>query len=180
MSMTSRFFISSAGILLLSTAAQADITGSMDAQITLSTGCVINAQNADDGSSSADFGSINFGTQNTLFSQVNGEVVGTGSGIAVQCTPGVSPVLVFNAGENDGLGAGGGNRAMQHNVTAGQYVTYNLFSDAGRNSVIPIGGNIALANDGSAQVVRVYARAYGATGLIAGTYDDVVTVLLEL
>ncbi|MFD0847941.1 Csu type fimbrial protein [Sphingosinicella xenopeptidilytica] len=176
-----RYCAKVSGILcFVSTASYADITGSIDATITLTTGCVVNAQSADDGSASVDFGEIDFGSHNTLFTQADGEVTGTGAGIAVQCSPGVSPVLVFNAGQNDGSGSGGGNRAMEHTVTAGQYVTYSLFSDAGRSTVIPIGGNIALATDGSAQVVPVYGRAYGATGLIAGTYTDVITVVLEL
>ena len=38
--------------------AHADITGTIDATITLTAGCVINGQNFDDGGSAADFGAI--------------------------------------------------------------------------------------------------------------------------
>jgi len=175
-----RYTTASSVLCAISASAYADITGSIDAKIALTTGCIVNAQSADDGGASVDFGEIDFGSHNTLFTQADGEVAGTGAGIAVQCSPGVSPVLIFDAGQNDGSGSGGGNRAMEHTITAGEYVTYSLFSDAGRSTVIPIGGSISLTTNGSAQVIPVYGRAYGASGLITGTYTDVITVVLEL
>ncbi|MDZ4368726.1 MAG: spore coat U domain-containing protein, partial [Afipia sp.] len=160
--------------------AYADITGSVDATITLEAGCIVNGQNYSDGASGADFGNLDFGTQNTLFTQADGEVLSGGSAITIQCSPGITPVLSFDAGENDGDGAGSGLRAMEHSSTPGQFVTYNLYSDAGRTTIIPIGGDLTLSSSGAAQTVNVYGRAFGEAGLVPGTYGDVVTVLLEL
>lgn len=162
------------------TAAKADITGTVDATITLTSGCIINGQLTNDGAGSSDFGTVDFGSRNSLFTSADGEAVGSGTGIAIQCSPGIAPSLTFGAGEHDGLGTGSGNRAMAHASAAGQYVKYGLYSDAGRNTLIAINGSLALASDGSAQNIRVYGRAYGAAGLVTGTYSDTVLVTLEL
>lgn len=166
--------------LLLAPAAQADITGTIDATITLETGCIVNGQNYGDGSASANFGALAFGTQNTLFTQADGQVLGGGGALRIQCSPGITPVLSFDAGENDGEGAGAGLRAMENGGAAGKFVTYNLYSDAGRTAIIPIGGDITLASDGSQQTVNIYGRAFGETALTPGIYSDTITVVLEL
>ncbi|MBJ7438924.1 MAG: spore coat protein U domain-containing protein [Sphingopyxis sp.] len=161
--------------------AHADITGSVDATITLNAGCIINGQNLADGAAGADFGNLDFGTQNTLFGVADGQVLNGGGGaLSIQCSPGITPVLSFDAGENDGEGAGPGLRAMAHGSTAGQFVTYNLYSDAGRTTIIPIGGDISLSASGAAQTVNVYGRAFGEAALVTGAYGDVITVVLEL
>lgn len=176
------FRLSGIALLMLSSAIpqaiSAQITGSIDATINLTTGCIINGQSADDGATGVDFGTIDFGTHNTLFATADGEVSGGATGIAVQCSPGVVPTLSFGAGQHDGQGSGAGNRAMAHTSSAGQYVNYGLYSDAGRNTLIAINGSLGLASDGSAQTVRVYGRAFGATGLVSGTYTDSVLVTL--
>lgn len=160
--------------------AHADITGTINATITLEAGCIVNGQNFDDGTAGADFGTLDFGTENTLFSQADAQILSGGAAFTVQCSNGITPVLSFNAGLNDGDGAGVGLHAMAHQTEAGRFVTYNLYSDAGRNTVIPVGGNVTLAGGGGQQTVNVYARAFGEAGLMPGVYSDVVTVLLEL
>lgn len=167
--------------LFIASPAYADITGTVDATITLQAGCIINGQNLDDGASGANFGTVDFGTHNTLFTQADGQVLNGGGGaLSIQCSPGIAPVLSFDAGENDGEGAGSGLRAMAHSSAAGRFVTYNLYSDAGRTAIIPIGGDITLASSGAAQTVNIYARAFGEAGLVTGTYNDTVIVVLEL
>lgn len=166
---------------LAASPAYADITGTVDATITLEAGCIVNGQNFSDGAAGADFGTLDFGTENTLFVEADGEVLSGGGGaFTIQCSPGITPVLSFEAGENDGEGAGSGLRAMAHSSTAGQFVTYNLYSDAGRTTVIPIGGDISLSSSGAAQTVNVYGRAFGEAALVPGTYGDIITVVLEL
>lgn len=174
---------SAAGIgtaLMLASPAHADITGTVDATITLEAGCIINGQNYSDGATGADFGTLDFGTQNTLFTEADGQVLSGGGAFTIQCSPGITPVLSFGAGENDGLGAGVGLRAMENSSTPGQYVTYNLYSDAGRTTIIPIGGDINLAATGAQQTVNVFGRAFGEAGLTPGAYGDTIVVVLEL
>ncbi|HET6538180.1 MAG TPA: spore coat protein U domain-containing protein [Sphingopyxis sp.] len=59
-------------------------------------------------------------------------------------------------------------------------MTYNLYSDAGRTTIIPVGGDVTLDDDGTQQTVSVYARAFGEAGLITGTYTDTMTVVVTL
>lgn len=173
-------FVAMGAATICAAPARADITGTIDATITLEAGCIINGQSLDDGASGADFGTIDFGTHNTLFTQSDAEVLNGGGAVSIQCSPGVAPTLSFDAGENDGSGAGAGVRAMAHASTAGQFVTYNLYSDAGRTTIIPIGGDIALASTGAVQTVNIYGRAFGEAALIPGTYADTITIVLEL
>lgn len=178
-----KFSLSAVGIgaaLVLTPNAYADITGTVDATITLQAGCVVNGQNLVDGAASAAFGTLDFGAHTTLFTEADGQVLSGGGAIAIQCSPGITPTLSFEAGENDGSGAGAGLRAMENATDPGMFVTYNLYSDAGRTAIIPIGGGITLASDGSAQTVNVYGRAFGEAALTPGTYGDVITVVLEL
>lgn len=169
-----------AALLGISVPAQADIAGTVDATITLQAGCIVNGQSLDDGATGASFGSVNFGTHNTLFVQADGQLLSGGGALAVQCSPGITPILSFEAGLHDGSGVGSGVHAMEHTSTSGKFVTYNLYSDAGRNTVIPIGGDITLPSTGAPQTVNIYARAFGEAGLVPGTYSDTITVVLEL
>lgn len=181
--MRKKLFISVAALpvtMFAAVPAQADITGTIDATITLEAGCIINGTNYDDGSTGVDFGTLDFGTYNTLFTQADAQVVSAVTGFTIQCSNGVTPTLSFNAGQNDGSGDGVGLHAMAHSTAAGQFVTYNLYSDAAGATIIPIGGDIVLAGDGSAQTVNVFGRAFGEDGLTPGVYNDIVTVVVEL
>lgn len=164
----------------LAVPAHADINGTVDATITLQAGCIINGQMFDDGATGADFGTVDFGTQNTLFTAADGQLLSGGGALQIQCSPGIAPVLSFGAGDNDGSGAGSGLRAMTNPGAPGSFVTYNLYSDAARTAIIPVGGDITLASTGAVQTVNIYARAFGEAGLAPGTYSDTITVLLEL
>ncbi|MDK2760924.1 MAG: spore coat U domain-containing protein [Sphingopyxis sp.] len=173
-------FFGAPALLFSAAPAYADITGTIDATITLQAGCIINGQNYNNGSTGVDFGTLDFGTQNTLFTQADAQVLSGATGFTIQCSNGVTPVLSFEAGQNDGAGAGAGLHAMAHEAANGQFVTYNLYSNVGRTAIIPIGGDITLAGDGSAQTVNVYGRAFGEAGLTPGVYTDVVTVVVVL
>lgn len=78
----------------------------MDAVIVLEAGCIIDSVNFSDGTSGTDFGSLDFGTQNTLFTEADGKVLSGGSAFTIQCSPGIKPILSFDAGENDSERAG--------------------------------------------------------------------------
>lgn len=165
---------------MLPMTANAAVTGTVDATITLEAGCIVNGQNFDDGATGADFGTIDFGTHNTLFVQSDAQILSGATGFTVQCSNGITPTITFEAGLNDSEGAGVGLHAMAHQTDSAQFVTYNLYSDAGRSTIIPVGGDMTLADDGTEQTVTVYARAFGEDGLITGTYTDTLTVVVTL
>lgn len=180
MNLKTWFRVGAASLLLFPVAAQADVTGTIDATITLEAGCIINGQNYDDGSANVDFGTLDFGTHNTLFVEADAQVQSGGGALMIQCSNGIAPILSFNAGQNDGSGTGGGVRAMAHTTDAGRFVTYNLYEDAARTTLIPIGEDVTLLDTGEVQTVNIYASAFGESGLTPGVYTDVVTVVLEL
>ncbi|MCD9005493.1 spore coat U domain-containing protein [Luteimonas sp. XNQY3] len=169
-------------LLTLAGTAHADITGEIDATITLQPGCIINGANTADGTTAVDFGALDFGAQTTVFAQADAEVQNTSSGIVIQCSQGITPVISFDGGLNAGAApTGPGSRALAlQGGTAPQYVTYNLYADAGRSTVIANDDALTLSADGQAQTVNVYGRAFGATGLVAGTYTDVIGVVITL
>lgn len=163
--------------------AHADITGTIDVKIVLENGCLINGSNTTSSSSSANFGTIDFGTHTTLFDSANTQIVGGAGGITIQCTNGVGAHLVFKNGLHDGSGSGNGsgtgNKAMRHASDLTKHVTYHLLlSD--NTTTLSSNHSIPLLNDGSLQTIVINGRAYGSTSLPAGVYSDTVTVVLEL
>lgn len=168
---------------IMSAPAYADITGTVDATITLTTACRINNTVVSNSSTGVNFGTIDFGTQNSYFTTADAQLVGTaGPGIVIQCSNGIEPTIAFSGGSFAGSGTSNtgttGARSMKH-TTSAQYVTYNLYRDAGRGTAIPVNGTITLATDGSVQTVPVFGRAFGANGLVTGTYNDVVVVTIS-
>ncbi|MCI4590290.1 spore coat U domain-containing protein [Sphingobium sp. BYY-5] len=163
--------------------AHADITGTIDATITLTTACRINNAVVPDTTTGVDFGTIDFGTQNSYFTTADAQLVGTvGNGIAIQCSDGIEPTIAFSGGSFAGLGSSNtgttGARAMKHTADA-NYVTYNLYEDVAGGTAIPVDGTIVLASDGSVQTVPIFGRAFGANSLVTGTYSDVVVVTVS-
>ncbi|MGH8081122.1 MAG: Csu type fimbrial protein [Lysobacter sp.] len=175
--------LGAAVLAVLSVAGSADaaITGKIDSKITLTSACVVNGGNTPDGSSGVTFGTLDFGTQNTLFTQADAQAqTGATAGIVVQCSAGGAPSLSIGAGLYDGSGSGGGNKAMRHAADTSKFVTYSMYADAGRTDLINSGRSFPLLNNGTQQTVNVYGRAFGAAGLIAGNYTDTVVVTLTL
>lgn len=180
------FFLGFTGTFLavLPLPAYADITGDLNATITLTTACQINNTLTPDGSTGVDFGTIDFGPQSTYFTTADAQLVGTlGNGVRIQCSNGVAPTLTFSGGGFAGSGSSNtgttGARAMQHVTDTSQFVTYNLYSDTSGGTVIPVNGTIPLAADGSVQTIPVFGRAFGADGLLTGVYNDVVVVTVS-
>lgn len=161
--------------LALVTHAQAatTITGTIASTLTLTTSCLVNG-NA--GSSALNFGALNFGSTTTLFTEVGAQVGGSGA-LSIQCSAGTNPVVKVRAGSHDGQSAGG-NRALVDG-TGNNFVPYDLYTDSGHNTILPIDGTVALtASTGAAQTVNLYGRAVGKVGLPAGTYTDTIAVEL--
>lgn len=158
--------------------ASADVSGTIDATLTLSDGCVING---DPGSSDVSFGSIGFGAQPAIFDQVEGQVLGSGgsNGIEILCSPGVNATFVIQSGLHDGQGASG-QHAMKH-TAENDYIGYTLFSDAARTTSVQLNTPLALPEfTGNAQVLELWGMAWGNGAHNAGVYSDTLTVLLEM
>lgn len=163
--------------LVLALAAQAQaatVTGTINSTLTLISACQVNGSA---GTSGLNFGSLNFGTQDALFTTANGQVLGGGGGaMSILCSAGTVPAIRVRAGAHDGASSGG-TRALADG--AGNFVPYDFYTDTGRTQLLAIDGTITLpTSTGVAQTVNLYGQARGKAGLPAGVYTDTVAVEL--
>ncbi|EJN35580.1 Csu type fimbrial protein [Pseudomonas sp. GM80] len=171
----SRIGLSLLGLTLVSSAnAATTVTGQITSSLILISSCQVNGAG---GSTGLNFGALNFGTANSLFTTATGQVLGGGGGaLSILCSSGTTPTVKVRAGANDGKSPGG-TRALYDGVA--NYVPYDLYTDAGHSQLLAIDGTINLAaSTGVAQTVNIYGQAVGKAGLPAGTYTDTVAVEL--
>ncbi|WP_460122565.1 Csu type fimbrial protein [Pseudomonas sp. S2_C03] len=163
------------GLTLVSSAqAATTVTGQITSSLILISSCQVNGSG---GSTGLNFGALNFGTANSLFTTASGQVLGGGGGaLSILCSSGTTPSVKVRAGAHDGQSPGG-TRALYDGVA--NYVPYDLYTDAGHSQLLAIDGVINLAaSTGVAQTVNLYGQAVGKAGLPAGTYTDTISVEL--
>lgn len=162
------------GLLFASMAQAGTVTGKIDAALTLLSACQVNGSSATTG---ANFGTLDFGRQDSLFSTAGSQVLRGGGAMSILCSKGTIPVIKVGVGSNDGTSTGG-TRALADG--SGNFVPYDFYTDAGHSQVFVINGTIALpTSTGVAQTVNLYGRAVGKAGLSAGVYTDIVSVELS-
>ncbi len=164
------------GLLMASTAnAATTVTGQITSTLILTSSCQVNGVG---GTTGLNFGALNFGTTNSLFTTASGQVLGGGGGaLSILCSAGTTPSLTVQGGSNDGKSTGG-TRALYDGVA--NYVPYDLYTDSAHTQLVAINGVINLgASTGAAQSVNLYGKATGKAGLPAGTYTDTVSVVLS-
>ncbi|MPT48001.1 MAG: SCPU domain-containing protein [Sphingobium sp.] len=150
------------------------VNGSIDATMTLTSGCAVNG-NANAHNTS--FGILDFGSHNTLFTEATAQVAPTGNGAAlvVQCTAGLNASIAITGGENDAAVVGS-NRAMAY---GGTFIPYDIYSDAAYQTVMANNVPIAIPTDGTPLSLPIYGRALGTPGLVPGTYTDIISLTLS-
>lgn len=172
--MSTHFLRIGMALLGLAMAAKAQalttVTGQITSSLILTSSCQVNGGNATSGLS---FGTLDFGTTDSLFTTTNGQV----APLSILCSSGTSPVVKVRAGSHDG-GSLGGTRALSDGE--GNFVPYDFYTDAGHASKLLIDGTVALSvSTGVAQTVNLYGKATGKAQLPAGTYTDTVSVELS-
>ena len=173
--LVSRIGLSLLGLTLASSAGAATtVTGQITSSLILISSCQVNGAG---GSTGLNFGALNFGTANSLFTTADAQVLGGGGGaLSILCSSGTSPTVKVRAGSHDGQSTGG-SRALADG--SGNFVPYDFYTDSGHSQLLAIDGVISLAaSTGVAQTVNIYGRAVGKAGLPAGTYSDTVAVEL--
>lgn len=140
------------GLALASQAQAATVTGSISSTLTLTAACQVNGTS---GTSGLNFGALNFGTQDALFVTANAQVLGGGGGaMSILCSAGTVPVIKVRAGLHDGQSSGG-TRALADG--SGNFVPYDLYTDAGRTALLAVDDTITLpTSTGAAQTVNLY------------------------
>ncbi|QXH48690.1 spore coat U domain-containing protein [Pseudomonas xanthosomatis] len=170
-----RCLLAGIGLALASQAQAATVTGTINSTLTLTAACQVNGGT---GTSGLNFGTLNFGTQDALFTTANAQVLGPGGGaMSILCSSGTVPAVRVRAGSHDGQSTGG-TRALADG--AGNFVPYDFYTDSGRTQLLAIDGTITLpTSTGVAQTVNLYGQARGKAGLPAGVYTDTVAVELS-
>jgi spore coat protein U-like protein len=162
--------------LMASTCAQANVSGTMGVQLQLENGCIVSDSN--EPLSAVDFGTMDFGVAPTLFEQnLYAEAMISGSTVQLECSAGASLNILVGNGQN----AAGGVRRM---ASGGNFVEYRLFTQ-------PNGGGVEYAVGGGALDLSALVPGVGGTfdlpiygvvapqsGLVAGSYSDLVSITL--
>lgn len=171
------------GMFMLCTAlsARAEVTGQIDATLTVEPGCLIDNGNVVDGGSGYNFGTLDFGTVSTIWTnplQATLSSPGGGGQLAVTCSPGVDS---FTVAINGGTNGDGSTRNLGFN---GENIPYQVFRDPGQTTPYPIDGNqsFSVVTAGDAIEVPVYGLVAPnpAAPVAAGTYIDTLTLTFNL
>jgi spore coat protein U-like protein len=148
----------------------ANTTANFGVQLTVQNACTISAGNT---ASDIDFGTV---TGNITADR------DASTDLTVNCNNGA----LYHVGLNNGLNASGSQRRLA-NAATGQFVNYELYTTAARNSrwgVTAAGGN-ATDVDGTGsnadQTWTVYGRVPGTPtqSVGAGVYNDTITATIE-
>ncbi len=164
--------------LLLAPFSMADaagtVQGQLGIQIIIGAGCTIN--NGSSNGSTNNFGSINFGQHPTLDSTLDAQSVGVtaGSSFGINCAASTA----YSVALNSGLNVGASNQRRM--INGANFVSYNLYSDAGRATAWGNGSNggnaVTGTGTGAVQEMVVYGRVPNQTTPAVGTYVDTVQV----
>lgn len=157
-----------AALAAVSSAQAVTDTTTLNVNLTLTNGCQFSAPSAD----------VAFGSASSTSAAVVLDATGT---LNVTCTNGTAYTVGLNGGNND-TGAAAtpavGSRRMQG--IAGNYVPYDLYQDALRNTFWGNTANSDVLNatgTGNPQAIPVYGRVTNVNA-VAGTYADVVTATI--
>lgn len=158
------------------------VTGTVNAQLVLTSGCEIESGA---GGTTTDFGTLNFGTRPAYFTgSLNTGTSGSGSvgTTQVTCSPDLTSVNVTVDGgrnANKGTANGSGSRAMTNGT---DFVPYEVYSDSGDTNQYVAGTQVAvpIPTPGQPFDLPIYgvANKTTAAALSTGTYTDTLNVTL--
>ncbi|SFN06191.1 Spore coat protein U (SCPU) domain-containing protein [Izhakiella capsodis] len=184
-----RLYMAACGLLsLLSSAAiAATSTGTINATLTLTSGCLVNGESAATG---VNFGTLDFGTSAATFSTLNATLVGSkGNGISIKCTTDQSYNVQLSSSNGVPDTVYGSISAQPRYLLLGKDATkgiaYTLYSSTAYTT--PIANNTNLVISGTSDPTNgdnypIYGRITGGnfnTAIPAGTYTDTINVVVN-
>jgi spore coat protein U-like protein len=131
-------------------------TGNLDVSATVVNPCTITA-------SAMAFGNYDTSAQTSSDLDINGTV-------GIQCAVGTNPTVALGAGGN----YAGGNRRMTGG--GGEYLNYNLYTGATRNTEWNMANTRAYSGTGLPDTITVYGRVFQGQTPSDDTYADTVVV----
>lgn len=168
-----------AGAGLSLSAQAATVTGNIGVTIELGSGCQINGHAGQ--TQPLDFGDIDFGQWMSLSTNspnIDANTSGSaGGGVVIECNTNITYNIEIDEGQNPD----GGAMRMENTTIAGQYVVYQLFTDATYGTAWVPNTPIPYASSGtSGTPVAVTHHFYGRVAPQAqtnpGIYQDTVQV----
>ncbi len=175
------------GMGMISTSYAGTTTGTINAELVLTTGCLVNGQ---PGTSSVNFGTLNFGTSPATFTTLTATLVGTaGNGIYVKCSAG-STYNVQITGSDSAPATVYGTVSSQpryliNATTPSIAVAYTLYPSTAYST--PIANNTNLTANGTTdatlgQNYEIFGQIAGGgdnPSIPAGTYADTINVAVN-
>ena len=165
----------------------ATTTGTINATLTLTAGCLVNGQSATTG---VNFGTLDYGSSAATFETLNATLVGTaGNGIFVRCTvdqPFNVQVTSSNAAPGTVYGTvSAAPRYLLLGTDNTQGIAYTLYSDAAFSTAIA--NNTDIAPSGTTDPTlgtnfAIYGQVAGGgfnPVIPAGTYTDTINVAVN-
>ncbi|WNN43706.1 MULTISPECIES: Csu type fimbrial protein [Winslowiella] len=188
--MKMKLFLMGCGLSLgvASSGFAATTTGTINATLTLTTGCLVNGQPT---TTNVDFGDLSFGTSAATFDTLTATLVGpVGNGIYVNCTNDED----YNVQIDSSNGAPSGD--TYGDVTASpryllldsdntQGIAYTLYNDAGFATVIADGADLTASGTPdpvNGENYPIYGRITGGdynANIPVGTYSDTINVVVN-
>lgn len=177
------------GVCATGSALAATTTGTINATLTLTTGCLVNGQAATTG---VNFGTLDFGTSAATFTTLTAALSGTGTvgnGITVKCTTGQTYNVQLTSSNAAPATVYGTPSAQPRYLILGsdatRGITYSLYGSTAYTT--PIGNNTNLVNTGTpdpnnGDIYPIYGRVTGGnnnTAIPAGTYTDTISVAVN-
>jgi spore coat protein U-like protein len=123
---------------------------------------------------------LNFGTYDpvSVNAASNDDVATT---LAVACTDGADAVVTLGQGTNANTGGGSTDAAPLRRLYdgVGEYLNYQLYSNAGRTLVWDNDTGVAYTGTGGSQNLDVYGRIPFGQNVPEGVYTDLVVATIE-
>ncbi|WP_277963234.1 Csu type fimbrial protein [Pseudomonas sp. RIT-To-2] len=139
-------------------------SSSFQVSATVSTGCLVVG-------GGSNYGTLNFGSWSALATGTATAAV-PGTGVTLQCTPGVTLNMKVDGGQNAGT---------SRNLKAGSaLLAYQLYRDAAYSQSLGISQSVTVAYADSTNIsLPIYGRLSLPGNLPAGSYSDVLQVELS-
>jgi spore coat protein U-like protein len=156
-----------AGTCLPIAAAAQTKTGNLNVTMSISKACEVSGS----GTGGLATAVLDFGTTGLLQSAIDADTSTSSSALKVQCNPGVTYSIAFDAGLNPSTPGDTTTRRMKSGTTS--YVAYQIYTTSARTTAY---GNLGGTGDGTAQAITVYGRVPTQAPPAAGSYADTLVV----
>lgn len=175
--------VCAAAILATASPAYAQLSGTLRAELELTSACTIAGGTETSG---VDFGVLDFGTHPATFvGLLQAQAAGTSGLTQIVCSADLSEVTItINGGANPGEGAGIGDGPRALADGSGSFVPYEVYATADTSSAYPVGGSgvtVEIPTPGEPFTLPIFGRINKTSpnGLPAGSYADTLQVTIS-